>query len=255
MASKTNNPLGSRGSRGLQENPNPFKASNWYGFLAEHTFPASFVKLSPAEAEALANGKMEGDAPKRAMDRLRGPMDSFPGNSFVFVDTAAPTDTERFEGKRGAVYSPRSAWRYLCESEKVRSAVESGDSDHICVRPFRRMSQPREFRLFIRDGELLAMSQYWLVRHFRRLEGRRERYWSMAREFVEGVSWQLPVPTLVMDIYFTARNEVLIVDLNPWGPPTDPLLIRDWERDWNASTGIHLIPPPVKIGGDVNVSF
>jgi len=254
MSSNNNISNGGRGGAAL-DSIVPFKASSWYGSLAEHTFPASFVRLNASEMDALSNGTLEGDVPTRVIERLRGPMDAFPGNSFVFVDTAAPTDTERFEGKRGAVYSPRSAWRYLCESAKVRGAVASGDSDHICVRPFRRMSQPREFRLFIRSGKLSAMSQYWLIRHFRRLEGRKDRYWKQARDFVDSISWQLPAETLVMDIYFTGRNEILIVDLNPWGGETDPLLLREWDREWSEAEGIHLIPPPVKIGGDINVSF
>ncbi len=241
----------SSGNRNLSA----LNASSWYGSLAEHTFPASFIKLSPSEIRALAEGDVDGDDATAVVKRLRGPMDAFPGNCFVFVDTAAPTDTERFKGKRGAVYSPKSAWRYLCESRKVCDAVASGAADHICVRPFRRMSVPREFRLFIQDGVLKAMSQYWLIRHFRRLEGRKEHYWDMARAFVEKIEWLLPIRTLVVDIYFTARNDILIVDLNPWGPPTDPLLLRDWDRDWSDTNGIFLIPPPRKVKGDVNVSF
>ena len=232
-----------------------FKTSEWYQALADHTFPTSFVKLNQDEINALIAGEVDGEAGKEVQERLKIPMNSFPGNCFVFVDTASPTDTERFEGKRGAVYSPASAWRYLCESEKVRNAVKSGASDHICIRPFRRMSQPREFRLFIKDGKLKAVSQYWLIRHFRRLEGRKDFYWDSAKELVEKISWLLPDATIVMDVYFTSANEILILDFNPWGDPTSPLIMKTWERDWTEEAGINLIPPPIKVGGDVNVSF
>ena len=232
-----------------------YKASEWYRSLGDHTFPATFIRLTESELTALAEGDIDGKAGREVEKRLQLPMNSYPGNCFVFVDTAAPTDTERFKGKRGAVHSPASAWRYLCKSEKVRAAVKSGDSDHICVRPFRRMSQPREFRLFIRDGKLNAMSQYWLIRHFRRLEGRKEFYWNKAQTLVEQISSLLPSPTLVMDIYFTSGNEILILDLNPWGEPTSPLMLKSWDRDWKEEAGIVLIAPPVKVSGDVNVSF
>ncbi|MBN1863742.1 MAG: hypothetical protein JW808_02450 [Victivallales bacterium] len=229
--------------------------SSWYQDLADHTFPTSFVKLSEAETAALAEGEVDGDIPAEVQRRLRLPMSSFPGNCFVFTDSVAPTDTERFRGKRGAVYSPESAWRYLAESEKVREAARKGLCGHICVRPFRRMSIPREFRLFIEGSELKAMSQYWLVRHFRRLEGRKDAYWSLASSLVKEISWRLPLPDVVMDIYVTGRNEILILDFNPWGLPTSPLLLRTWDRDWNYDTGIKLIAPPTKLSGDVNVSF
>ena len=229
--------------------------SAWYRELADHTFPTSFVRLNDAELAALAEGQVEGEIPAEVQRRLKLPMASFPGNCFVFTDCVAPTDTERFLNKRGAVYSPRSAWRYLAESKKVRAAALGRGFEHICVRPFRRISKPREFRLFIKGGHLKAMSQYWLVRHFRRLEGRREAYWKLAESLVQGISWRLPEKDVVMDIYITSRNEVLIIDLNCWGAPTSPLMLRSWERDWDVDTGIKLIPPPTKVSGEVNVSF
>ena len=239
----------------MNNNKKIYKTSEWYQALSDHTFPTSFVKLSPAEISALIAQDIDGSTGRSVQKRLKQPMHYFPGNCFVSVDTAAPTDTERFESKRGAVYSPESAWKYLCKSDKVRNAVESGESDHICIRPFRRMTHPREFRLFIKDGKLSAMSQYWLIRHYRRLEGRKEHYWKKAARLVEKISWLLPAPTIVMDIYFTSSEKILIIDFNPWGAPTDPLMLQDWDRDWSEEAGIKIIEPPTKLTGDVNVSF
>ncbi len=227
----------------------------WYPSLASWSFPTVFVRLRPEELSSLAAGEELGEAASAVAGRLEHALSSFSGNRFVGVDLAAPTDTPRFESKRGAVHSAASAWRCLAASAKVRASVASGHSSCICVRPFRRMDQTREFRLFIKDRSLKAMSQYWLVRHFRRLEGRKELYWSMARDFVSLVSWCLPSADIVMDIYITSRKEILVVDLNPWGPPTDPLMLRAWDQDWSREPGMRLIAPPVKISGDVNVSF
>ena len=58
-----------------------------------------------------------------------------------------------------------------------------------------------------------------------------------------------------MDIYFTADHRILIIDLNKWGDPTDPLLLRSWDRDWSVPAGIVLMPPPVAVEGNPNVSF
>ena len=234
---------------------NIYKTSEWYQSLADHTFPTSFVKLSPEEITALIKQDVDGEVGKEIQKRLKLPMHYFPGNCFVFVDTAAPTDTERFASKRGAVYSPKSAWRYLCASDKIREAVENGASNHICIRPFRRMSKSREFRFFIKDGKLNAISQYWLIRHYRRLVGRKEYYWEKGENLVEKINWLLPSPTIVMDVYITSSNKILILDFNPWGDPTNPLLLKSWDRDWQEEAGINLIDPPIQVGGDVNVSF
>ena len=161
------------------------KMQNWYPALSGNTFPTSFVRLQPEEVEALADGAVGGPIAYNAIKRLKQPMHYIPGNCFVCVDTCAPTDTERFKAKRGSVHSPESAWRFLALSNKVRHAAAKQEVTHICLRPFRRMNQTREFRLFIYEGELAAISQYWLVRHFRRLEGIRDKLWSHINNFFQ----------------------------------------------------------------------
>ncbi|MDD5728431.1 MAG: hypothetical protein PHV59_07715 [Victivallales bacterium] len=231
------------------------KMQNWYPELSGYTFPTSFVKLQPEEVEALADGAVGGPIAYNVIRRLKQPMHYITGNCFVSVDTCAPTDTERFRAKHGSVHSPESAWHFLALSSKVRKAAARNDVSHICLRPFRRMNQTREFRLFIYEGGLVAMSQYWLVRHFRRLEGIKDKLWNHVSEFFKTISWALPEGNLVMDIYVTSSRKILIVDLNPWGEGTDPLLLSRWDRDWDKPAGIKLMPPPTRIFGDVNVSF
>ena len=232
-----------------------FRTQVWYPSLANHTFVTSFLRLHDEEIAALQHGETDTPVARNAIHRLGEPMRAFSGNCFVFVDHTAPTDTERFAGKRGAVFSARSAWRYLAESTKVRAAAAAGEVHFICIRPFRRMNQTREFRLFIHDRRLKGMSQYWLIRHFRRLEGFKQHFWDKAEALVREIAWVLPTDNLVMDIYFTSGDEILIIDFNPWGNPTSPLLFDRWDRDWSNVEGIKLIPPPLKISGDINVSF
>ncbi len=246
-----------------QLNKSIFCASEWYPALEPFTWPTKFVKLKTEMVEALGRGMNEDEARdflyssdgKAMMNELIEPLADIRGNAFAFVDNCAPTDTERFESKRGAVYSPRSALFYLLQSRKVANAAAKGEIGYICLRPFRRITRAREFRLFIYEGKLSAMSQYHLNRHYRRLEGVKENYWKRAVEFVEKVIWRLPVQTLVMDVYITSSNGFLVIDLNPWGGDTDPLLLRTWERDWSIPAGIQVMAPPTAVSGDVKVSF
>ena len=211
--------------------------------------------LQPEEIAVLKEGEKRGAAVKGLLPRLETAMSTFLYTRFVSVDLVAPTDTERFRLKRGAVRSARSAWNILAESEKVRQSAARGEVSCICIRPFRRMDVTREFRLFIRGGKLQAMSQYWLIRHFRRLVELRQTYWSKAEKFVNEIGPVLEQRDCAMDIYFTAGGRILIVDINPWGPPTDPLMLNSWDRDWNATSGCFIVPPPHTVSGDVNVSF
>ncbi|MCQ2377590.1 MAG: cell division cycle 123 family protein [Victivallaceae bacterium] len=231
----------------------------WYEALSEYAFPTRFVPVPEELARLIASGDAEAVAASPLADamisELKKVLAGVPGNCFASIDGCAPTDTERYAGKRGATYSAKSTFFNLASSAKVRAAAAAGAMKNICIRPFRRMSWPREFRLFIRDGKLSAMSQYHLVRHFRRLEGYRDRYWQMAADFAEMISDRLPAGNIVADIYFTSGWEILLIDFNVWGPPTDPLMLLDWDRDWSEPAGICLMAEPYRLQGDVNVSF
>ncbi|MBR7119212.1 MAG: hypothetical protein IKC77_03345 [Lentisphaeria bacterium] len=232
----------------------------WYPALAEWTFPTSFIRLRDEAVTYLASSDEEREKADRSfipeiISELGKVMSRMSGAQVVSVDTCSPTDTERFESKRGAVHSPESAWRFLTLSEKVRQAAADGKVKHICVRPYRNMTLAREFRLFVFDGKLAAMSQYNLIRHYYRLDGVKDAYLALAEKFVESIAWKIPAGRVVIDIYITGSNKIMVVDLNPWGEPTSPLLLRKWERDWSVPAGIVLMEIPCKISGNVNVSF
>ena len=236
-------------------NMNVFRMPEWYPKLKQDCFPTVFLELDAPELDALKQGQTDGEVLKDLLPELKRQMSSFSGAKFISVDTAAPTDTDRFREKRGAVHSAASAWNILASSEKVREAAAAGLVSSICIRPFRRMQPAREFRLFVKNGKLAGMSQYWLIRHFRRLPGRVEKYWKIADELVTRIAPQLPVPDLAVDIYFKKTSEILILDLNPWGAPTDPLMYNSWERDWDQPGKCEIVPPPHIVSGNVDVGY
>lgn len=232
----------------------------WYPRLGAYSAFTTFVTLPEEAVKYLASsdrGSIEDGAAldQRMYDLLRRPLEAFSGYVFASVDRCAPTDTVRFRERYGAVHRAEQIWNILCASEKVRRSAAAGEVSSICLRPFHRMNVTREFRLFVRDGALTAMSQYHLIRHFRRLEGVRDKYWSIAEKLIRQIGWMLPLPELVMDVYISSSGKIQIIDLDPWGPPTDPLLLRTWDRDWSSPLGLVLMAPPAKLSGKVDVSF
>ena len=59
----------------------------------------------------------------------------------------------------------------------------------------------------------------------------------------------------VIGIDFKKTGEILIIDLNPWGEPTDPLMYNSWDRDWSQPGQCLIVPPPHQVSGDVNVKY
>ncbi|MFT5128014.1 MAG: hypothetical protein ACI8W8_001622 [Rhodothermales bacterium] len=229
--------------------------SSWYTALGNHTFPTLFIPLTDEEIACMASG----DVPKRVVTtlsrRIHGAIKAVPGAGFVHADVCAPDDSELFKRTRGAVKTGKAAWDLLFASEKVRAAFASGETRHLAVHSFRRMDTIREFRMFIFNQRLVAMSQRYLDNHHNSLERRADSIWRRGRVLQQDIVDFLPNENLVLDVYLTSAGEFLILDVNPWGDPTDPLLLRSWDRDWSVEVGLKLVPKPVRLRGEVEVSF
>ena len=230
------------------------RISDWYSSLGEFSFPTVFLRLGPADVQALVQGEMHGPAAEEMMRRLQRAIKSLPGFGFVGADSCAPTDSPHFRYGAG-LFAGRSAWRLVTTSEKVRNAFQRGETERLTVRPFRRMDRTREFRMFFFGRKLVAMSQYFLERHFHRLEKREDEIWTRGKDLATRIAPFLPQNTLVVDVYLCSDGEMLMVDANSWGGDTDPKLLKTWDRNWEEEVGLKLIPRPIKMKGDISVSF
>jgi len=235
--------------------------STWYDSLGQFTFPTVFIALKPVEIIALLEGNNKEDTSEevvRAGEKIRESLSrairALPGNCFVGADVCAPVDSVYFPDST-KVSTGSEAWEILRSSNRVKEAFKEERTKRLTVRPYRKMNRIREFRLFFYERYLVAMSQMNLERHFARFAKRRDYLWNQAWILAEEINEYLPEDNLVVDIYFCSNGEILVVDMNKWGPPTDPLLLRSWDQDWRRQPGLKLIPPPANLGGDVSVSF
>ncbi len=225
----------------MSKNINNIAISNWYPTLADYTLPATFVKLKEKELKLIANKVEKGSAVESIISRIKQAKSSFSRKVFVSADILTPTDTDKFKIKKGAIYSAKSIWKNLINSLKVRTAAKNESFEFICIRPFRNFTYPREFRLFIYNRELKLMSQYWQTRHYHRLLIQKNFFWMKAKELIEEIAWLLPNNNIVLDIYFTSKNRIILIDFNVWEEPTKPLLARTWNLDWNKIYGIKIL--------------
>ncbi len=229
--------------------------SEWYTSLGNFSFPTVFVRLRDAEMEAFLHDDRQSAVTKALIKKMDYVIEHLPGSCFVHADVCAPNDAAIFASTDGAVKRGRLAWNLLRDSEKVVAAVESGLTARFAFHPFRRMDHSREFRLFIKDRELKVMSQRFLSDYHSRLHARADEIWKLGLRFVALIAEFLPEDDLTVDVYLTASGKLMLLDMDILGAPTDPLLLRDWDQDWSEVQGLKLVPKPMRLGGDVTVSF
>lgn len=110
-----------------------FRMQDWYPKLSSNSFPAVFLTLKDAEIAALAAGETSGAVVAALIPRLKLALRTFSGSRFVSVDSAAPTDTERFLKKRGAVSSAESGMGGSCrEFESAQCRCRRNRFLHLC---------------------------------------------------------------------------------------------------------------------------
>lgn len=226
-----------------------YPISEWYTSLGEYSFPTAFLTLSETEKAALLNGESN----KNLDQKIRLALRSFPGGIYVGTDLCAPTDSKDYVYGRG-VWSVAAARKLLSGSSQVAESLRNHTSVLI-FRPARRMSPTREFRLFIKQRQLVAMSQYHLTNHFPAIAKQKHVLWTQATEFIQSISERLPAEDVVADVYYTSSKRFILIDFNPWGAPTDPKMLRKWDIDWEQIPGIKLIPKPTHMKGEISVSF
>lgn len=91
---------------------------------------------------------------------------------------------------------------------------------HLVLRKSFQLNPALEFRCFVRDRKLIAISQREM-NYFEFLFDLRSSF----RQKIEQSIPDFPDPNFTFDVYIPPpHNKVWLIDINPWAPRTDPLL-------------------------------
>lgn len=93
---------------------------------------------------------------------------------------------------------------------------------HLILRKSFNINPALEFRCFVRDKKLIAISQREM-NYFSFLFDLRSGFKQTIQDFL--FSLDFPDPDFVFDVYIPPPHQKLwLIDINPWAPRTDPLL-------------------------------
>lgn len=95
---------------------------------------------------------------------------------------------------------------------------------HLVLRKSFNLNPSLEFRCFVRNKKLIAITQREM-NYFEFLFGLRSDFSIKIEEFFNDNLLSFPDPNFTFDVYIPPPHDrVWIVDINPWAPRTDPLL-------------------------------
>jgi hypothetical protein len=93
---------------------------------------------------------------------------------------------------------------------------------HLVLRKSFNLNPALEFRCFVRNKQLIAISQREM-NYFAFLFDLRPSFKQLIQNFLDGLDF--PDPNFVFDVYIPPpHDKVWLIDINPWAPRTDPLL-------------------------------
>ena len=229
---------------------------NWPVFLVERSFRTTSLKLTQSEAKLLAykwelsegggedsRYKVEnrGEVLRRLIGKLGRRVKEYPGGCFLKVESRSPKDSYVVHKEGFKVLNGEGALRRLSDSERIYEEITDALSfkkrPKIYFREWWEMAGWEEFRCFVIQGRLIAVSQYNYFQEYGGIE------WGNYHTAIE-TQWVQDLhrlsdhyPDMVMDLWVRmtvaerGRLEwrTKIVEVNPLCQMTDPCLFS-WEE-------------------------
>lgn len=232
-----------------------FEINSWYNIFSKHSIKTKVVKLpdrfvsyltedgivlpEAVGKSALGNDMLsdeEGDDNSKAADEsptsspmafeeldahLQSTMNEFGGKIMVKINDKAPTDAIWINCGTLMCNSISSVYMLLKASEKVAAALKESDN-YLVIRKWANMFPSMEFRCFIHNYDLVAVSQRDVSTHYPFLAADSERiYGVISRFFDTRIKEKLHVKSVVIDVYVDKQDRVWVIGLSPFGETTE----------------------------------
>jgi len=187
---------------------------------------------------------------ERALDKA---LAGFPQGAFVRLGSRSAKDTPAAVLTGCRANCGRDAISLLTGGSRrlffdLRLCARSGYRPWIFLREWRDFPWWAEFRCFLFEGRLAGISQYHhrlaLPAMCRSMPlGSLPRMLSPVAELLNDAFGEI---NLVFDVFITGTDSLsaTLIEINPWGPPTDACLFSWENRDFDGSIRIRNIEPP-----------
>ncbi len=178
-------------------------------------------------------------------DRLREAFSSLGGEVFCKLNWSSPRDatwvsfgnslrcsdlTQLFLLLKGSEFVRNDLERPFQHCEDGGEAPEDEFRHVLVLRKWSEINPAHEFRCFVSRGRLVGITQRDATACYSHVAKDRESVITDVKSFFgEFISGRFPLDSFAFDVVRWAKDVVRLVDFNPFGPPTDPILFS-WEE-------------------------
>ena len=138
----------------------------------------------------------------------------------------------------------------------------------LILRKWCNLNPSMEFRCFVRNHELVGISQRQHSVHFPHLNEDKDRLYELIHDFFEDYVFRRfaggKIPNYVWDVFIDKKDRAWIIDFNPWSRVTDSLLYEwkelvtvdlDDARDYDADSGMRIATSEREVKHDPLASY
>ncbi len=139
------------------------------------------------------------------------------------------------------IRTSRDLFTLFFTSERIRDdleeTIEHGDTQTIVLRAFEEIDPTTELRLFVKDRQIVAASQYNHLIVSDRLVHDGQRYLQATRDLQARVSDRLSLTSYILDVGFLHGNtaQPRLIEINPFCVGTSACLFS-WKEDFAMGT-------------------
>lgn len=208
--------------------------------------PTVMFQLSSEELKTMLdvfNSIMNGETPsgdtEEKVNELRVKIDNliktnFPDGCFIKLGSRSPKDSWLIRKNGMCCKDGQYAMSLLFDSERIMDDLYIASANnylpHVVLRKWVNIDPWREFRCFIRNKELVGISQYFYKTYYPQIIKNKDNIEKVIKDKVQAIRNLLPVDTVIVDFIYNDDKTATIIEFNPYDIFTDPCLF-DWKKD------------------------
>lgn len=211
---------------------------NWYEPLKAYTMPTSYFKITKSEINQLLK-LLKGTADMTILAPFIARFNTFhreldDNKVFVRLGSRSPKDIHSFEKGVSKIQDLLKIFtKSMMISEDLKLCDKINYEPYIFIRKWCSIKKACEFRVFVKDGKLVGISQYNYLDTYCYLvkETTRDMIKKQTERLLEKILPKINFNTFICDIEFKPTNSLpLLIEINHYGPLSDPCLFN-WEKD------------------------